>query len=91
MRDVWWSLLVKEDLLTEVWRKANVEDWLGLSEYIDENNLDEHHRKILATSLKQANSDALAASLGVFPGDPDYERWVQPDIDKEDRNGGAAK
>jgi len=86
---VWLDLLVRDELREEVIRQCVVEHRLRVLEAIEISHGD-WFRSIHESSLSQARADSLAASLGVLPGTPEYDQWIQQH-QKTNFEGGEAK
>jgi len=86
----WERLPVREELLDEVIRKSDIEHGLAVLENIEEVNLSEDFRPVYRENLANARVAAVAASLGVRPGMPEYDEWIQK-RQSDDFEGSAAK
>jgi hypothetical protein len=79
MREVWRDLPVRDDLNREVIRKHVIEGLVRRLECVDETEMSEDLRPVYRENLAEARRDALAASLDVFPGTPEYDAQMRGD------------
>jgi len=74
--DVWLDLPTRKELKLEVIRKGVIENGLHILESVNEAELDGAALSRHRTDLASARDRALAASLGVFYGSPEYDAWL---------------
>jgi hypothetical protein len=75
--DVWFDLPVRTELKQEVIRKAVIENALSILERVKEAELSETELSSYRKALEKARQRAIAASLCIIEGMPEYDAWMR--------------